>query len=90
MIMRFSSGLGLLAALGVGGCASTGPSVDPAIVSYGQLGPAWAAEAPATEVFYLGAGDALGQELFTTYVASIRQAERESYYANVDLDHGHR
>ena len=45
------------------------------VVAYGDLGPA---DASADGTFYLGAGDALGQEIFTYYVASLRAQE---YYA---------
>jgi hypothetical protein len=58
------------------GCstAPAAPALDGA-VAFGALGPA-APEQTATEhVFFLGAGDAIGREVFTHYVASLEAAD---------------
>jgi hypothetical protein len=88
--LRF--GFGLLigtATLAATGCSSPQPS-DRAAVSFdaapvvalGDLGVS--AESPARGGFFLGAGDALGQEIFVQYVASLRAAE--STYATGEGD----
>ena len=79
--MNLTLGLGLVAsALGLAGCNATGKSVaagapgDVGGVALAALGPS--ASGPARDsVFFLGAGDALGQEIFTYYVATLRLDE---------------
>ncbi len=80
--MNLTLSLGLVSsALGLAGCSATGGPVAghaPGVVggvALGALGPS--ASDPAKDgVFFLGAGDALGQEIFTYYVASLRLRER--------------
>lgn len=67
--------VGLLAALGLTGCSTQSTTSTP--VALGAL-PA-ATRSPSSDTYFFGAGDALGQEVFTTYVASIREAEE--FYA---------
>ncbi len=79
--MNLTHGLCLVAsALGLAGCNATGESVaarapgDVGGVALAALGPS--ASGPAGDgVFFLGAGDALGQEIFTYYVATLRLDE---------------
>ncbi|MBT8486762.1 MAG: hypothetical protein KJO43_14370, partial [Phycisphaerae bacterium] len=80
--MKYAIVLTCGAALALAGCSSTATSergVDHS-VAWGELGPP-AHAAPQSDVFYLGAGDALGQEIFATYVASLRSTEGGDYYA---------
>lgn len=79
--MNLTLCLGLVAsAVGLAGCSATGESVAtraPGVVggvALAALGPS--ASGPARDgVFFLGAGDALGQEIFTYYVATLRLEE---------------
>ena len=59
--------VGLLAALGLTGCSAQSTSNT---VALGAMSAA--TRSPSSDVYFFGAGDALGQEVFTTYVASIR------------------
>ena len=72
-----------LSATALAGCSAplassqpvTGPGVEP-MVALGDLG---VADESARRTMYFGAGDALGQEVFTFYVASLRTTEE--FYA---------
>ncbi len=79
--MNLTHGLCLVAsALGLAGCNATGESFvarapgDVGGIPLAAFGPL--ASDPARDgVFFLGAGDALGQEIFTYYVATLRLDE---------------
>ncbi len=68
--------VGLLAAAALTGCSTQSTSSSPA-VAFGAM-PA-VTRSPSADVYFFGAGDALGQEVFTTYVASIRAMDE--FYA---------
>ena len=71
-----------LACLPLAGCQSsarTGSTAEPFAVSLGMM-PEPAPTASEADCVRLGAGDALGYEVFTYYVACLRAAE--TYYAN--------
>jgi hypothetical protein len=78
------------AALALAGCST--PSANAPVdgtahalcadtVAYGDLGPV----SSGRGVFYFGAGDALGEEVFACYVAYIRSDE---YYATGESGFG--
>ncbi len=67
--------------LAIGGCATQQTAVsDQNGLALGTVGGA----TPDHETYHLGAGDALGQEIFTYYVACLRASEE--YYATGEND----
>ena len=66
--MRRIITVGLLAGLGLAGCTTQPSTTSP--LSLGAMPEP--TRSPSADVYFFGAGDALGQEVFTTYVASIR------------------
>lgn len=68
---------GLVAVLAAGCTARSPLSVASDEVYLAELGPSIMIEAPQAETFRLGAGDALGQGLFTQYVVAVRAAQPE-------------
>ena len=73
--MRIITAAGLLAALALTGCSTQ--TVSSESVALGAM-PA-ATRSPSSDVYFFGAGDALGQEVFVQYVASIHAFEE--FYA---------
>ena len=78
-MMRAVVLLGGLAAVVVGGCAAR-PTLSVANdeVYLAELGPSITVEFPPAETFRLGAGDALGQGIFTQYVVAVRAGQPEA------------
>lgn len=73
-----------LGLLGVASClagcsAQPTASAPDGTVSIGTLGPGVTARASNNDIFFLGAGDPLGREVFTYYVATLRAEEQ--FYA---------
>jgi hypothetical protein len=72
-----------------GSCLLGGCSAQPTAcsscddVAIGALGPSVTARASNNDIFFLGAGDALGREVFTYYVATLR-AEEQFYATGAD------
>jgi hypothetical protein len=72
-----------------GACVLTGCSTSRTAsarsdnVAIGAMGPAVTARASNNDIFFLGAGDALGLEVFTYYVATLR-AEEQFYATGED------
>jgi hypothetical protein len=68
----------------IAGCNSQRTANAPAAsVAIGSLGPDVTARASNNDIFFLGAGDALGREVFTYYVATLR-AEEQFYATGAD------
>lgn len=85
--MRISSLCAFMGLAAIAGCQSQpqelalGPNHETAFVALGLMD-----DAPITlgaDSFILGAGDALGREMFVVYVASI---ESDAYYATGESD----
>lgn len=76
---RTSTRLALLSSfLLLAGCATSASSHRP--IALGALGPAAQPAIGQAAGFRLGAGDALGEQIFTRYVAYVR-ANRGEHYA---------
>ncbi len=75
----------VLGVLVTSGCsAPQGASVVDETVSLAVFGPAELQADARSNMFYLGAGDPLGYEIFVNYVAFVRANQgRLPYYANV-------
>jgi hypothetical protein len=73
------------AALGLGGCSAPQEATDAGqpSVALGAFAPAVAAPETAPGAYPLGAGDALGREVFRYYVACLRAYE---HYATGESD----
>ena len=67
----------LVAALA--GCHAAPVTERDAVLALGVLGPQASDPTGAGKPFYFGAGDALGYEIFTYYVASLRTSDE--FYA---------
>ena len=71
------------------GCQSESTSTLNNQVSLGQMNSSEDANYySGSGVFYLGAGDALGQEIFVNYLAQLN-LESDEYYATVESDSEH-
>ena len=86
--MRRKTLILLLVVLGVlvtSGCsAPLGASLVDETVSLAVFGPAELQAEARPNMFYLGAGDPLGYEIFVNYVAFVRANQgRFPYFANV-------
>ncbi|MCZ6834280.1 MAG: hypothetical protein O7G85_00765 [Planctomycetota bacterium] len=72
--------------LALGGCQSDSSTAIDNHISLGQMNSEEDANYyTGTGVFHLGAGDALGQEIFVNYLAQLN-LERDEYYATVQPD----
>jgi hypothetical protein len=68
---------GLCTLVGCSTHQTTNPTAEA--VAIGSLGPDVTARASSNDIFFLGAGDELGREVFTYYVATLRA--QEQFYA---------
>ena len=69
---------GLVAVVAAGCTARPTLSVANDEVYLAELGPSIMVESPPAETFRLGAGDALGQGIFTKYVVAVRAGQPEA------------
>ncbi len=69
---------GLAAVLAAGCTARPTLSVANDEVYLAELGPSIMVESPSAETFRLGAGDALGQGIFTQHVVAVRAGQPEA------------
>lgn len=76
----------LTAALLVTGCSATqGASIIDDTVALAILGPDQSPDHTQRSEFHLGAGDALGRDIFFNYVAFVRaNPSRRPHYATVE------
>ncbi len=76
----------LTAALSITGCTTTeGASIIDDTVALAILGPDQSRDHTQRSEFYLGAGDALGRDIFFNYVAFVRaNPSRRPHYATVE------
>ena len=76
----------LTAAMLITGCSSTqGASIIDDTVALAMLGPDQSPDHIQRSEFYLGAGDALGRDIFFNYVAFVRaNPSRRPHYATVE------
>ena len=82
LVLTVAAGLALV------GCSSTPDytvAEDEDMISMGLLGPAEAPTDLAAGEFHLGAGDELGQAVYTYYVAYLG-ADRQRRFATVESD----
>lgn len=70
------------------GCSATqGTSIIDDTVAMSMLGNDQSRDNTQRPVFYLGAGDALGRDIFVNYVAYVRaNPSRRPHYAIVETD----
>ncbi len=78
-MMRAFVLVGGLAAVVAAGCAAR-PTLSVANdeVYLAELGPSIMVDLPQAQTFRLGAGDALGQGIFTQYVIAVRAGQPEA------------
>ena len=78
----------LTTALLITGCSTTqGASIIDDHVAMAMLGNDQSRDNTQRSVFYLGAGDALGRDIFVNYVAYVRaNPSRRPHYATVETD----
>lgn len=76
----------LTAAVLITGCSSTqGASIIDDTVALAMLGPDQSRDHTERSEFHLGAGDALGRDIFFNYVAFVRaNPSRRPHYATVE------
>ena len=78
----------LTAALFITGCSNTqGANIIDDSVAMGILGPDQSRDNTQQSKFYLGAGDALGRDIFSNYVAYVRaNPSKRPHYAIVETN----
>lgn len=78
----------LTAAMFITGCSTTqGAYIIDDTVAMGILGPDQSSDNTKQSKFYLGAGDALGHDIFFNYVAYVRSnPSKRPHYAIVETD----
>jgi hypothetical protein len=73
------------AALALTGCSASRTAETRTVIAPGAYGPVTPHRMNGSDVFFLGAGDALGQDVFTQYVASLG-IDLDQYYATGQSD----
>jgi len=78
----------LTAAMLITGCSTTqGARIIDETVALALLGPDQSRDHIQRSEFYLGAGDALGRDIFFNYVAFVRaNPSKRPHYATVETD----